>query len=236
MPLGLPPIGGIPNSERPSVSPTTETAVGLVDRGLLQPGTTALGNATNANTYFDNAQRQYNAPGLNGFAIRNADILGLGYERPTYTRPQSYAEGSPQLGLNPGALVGGLASLGTGFPGLGTLGGLAWDATGAPDPILTGGPSYSPTTGQLATPPGAPAAPSARATGVGGGSGAAPLTSATPSATSASSSTPVQAPPAPAAPTSSGSGFTATGQRSPSGGTIISGGSTIAWPWNTVNA
>lgn len=197
-------------------------------------GSLNLARAINSQSYYDNASRQYNARGLNGFLTRNANVLGFGYEQPDLSRPQTYAEGSPQIGLNPGDLVGSLASLGTGIPGLGFLGGQAWKATGQPDPVLTGGLSYDPQTGALATPPSAGTSTQvARATGGAGGAGGTTLPSATPAATLASTaSTPLQA--QPAAASSASPGFQAFGQKT--GNTIISGGNTIApaWPWNTL--
>lgn len=158
--------------------------------------------------------------------------LGFGSVAPSPTQPSSYVGGDYHYGVNPAAAVGGVAGMAAGIPGIGALMGQGYHALGGPDVVL-GGPGSTPLPGAGGA-PGAPAGGGEvphNASGT-GGPGAAPLVSATPTATATTGSTPLQAPPAAA--TASGPGVNASGQKSQGGGTIISGGNTIAWPWQTL--
>lgn len=238
-PVTLEPIGVLPPGQQTiggparANQPYTNTAQSLAQQGSAPAGSAELGNAINAQHYYNEAMKKQNEPGFGGWARRNLSFMGLEQAPVQLDQPATYAGGSPQLGLNPPGLIGGLAGLGTGFPGLGPAAGAAFTALGGRDVVLSGPQAFDPQTGQPAAPPAARTLPPGfRATGAtGGGPGSNPVPSSTPSGTVPSSaSQPVQQTPA----AQNGGSQPAYGQKS--GGTIITGSNTVAWPWSQVNA
>lgn len=232
MPEGQLTIGG-PARAYPENS-DTNTAQALAAHGLAPAGSTELGNAINSQHYYTDAMKKQNEPGFGGWARRNLSLMGLEQAPVRLDQPATYAEGSPQLGLNPPGLIGGLAGGALGFPGLGPAAGAAFTAAGGRDLVLSGGQAFDPQTGQPAAPPAARSLPPGfRASGAAGGQ----VPSSTPSATVPSgASQPVQQTPAASSGTPQQAAGPAPAYGQKSGGTIITGSNTVAWPWSQVNA
>ena len=237
-PLGTPDPYGPAMLGGPMGAPVTQDAlnsqqaIGMARAGLAPPGSEQLGNAVNARGFYNDAMRKQNEGGIGGWLARNASFMGLEQAPVNLDQPQSYAGGSPQLGLNPPGLMGTIAGGFMGFPGLGTAMGAAYTGFGGKDAILSGPQAYSPYSGQPVNSQPRNLPPGFRASdGSGAGGGSVP--SSTPGATlQSSASQPVQAPPA-AAPQSSWP--FAAGQQGAGGRTVISGANTVAWPWNSLN-
>lgn len=109
------------------------------DLGLSPQGTTQTGESA-----FQSASAAYKSRTLGDRILSGLEgIVGFGDVQPSLTDSASYSMGTYHSGFNPGAVLGGLAGLGFGVPGLGMLGGLAYHAFGGTD-VVTGGAGAPP--------------------------------------------------------------------------------------------
>lgn len=229
-PYGPAMLGGPMGASVTQEALNSQQAIGMARAGLAPAGSEALGNALNARGYYNDAMRKQNESGIGGWLARNASLMGFEQAPVNLDQPQSYAGGSPQLGLNPPGLFGGIVGGFAGFPGLGTAAGAAYSAFGGKDAILSGPQAYSPYSGEPVN-----SQPSNLPSGFKATGGSIP--SSTPSATVGSpASQPLQSSPAAQSQGQGQSGFSASGQQNQGGRTVISGANTVAWPWNSINS
>lgn len=257
-PTGVPEAPGIPGVNKPTMGTGGYIdASGNVTPGNQYPSYKGPGGTTNPDTslspgqfglsadetqkYTDAKSAYANDRSFLDRAIDTISPFGFHNVNPQINQPAGYADSTYHTGVNPAGFLGNVASIASGVPGLGTLFGSAYSATGAEDLVLGGsgsgfstsypggGPGYNSSQIGGGFGGGTPGAAGSGQPGS-GGSGASGLVSATPSATASTASTPLQAQPANP---SSGSSVNATGQQSQGGGTIISGSNSVAWPWQS---